>query len=146
MIQYSLISISADELSFKVNPNHVPEKRSVYKPIYSRHIHLTEDQKHILVVLQCVIAPEESPFPFNISVRYAGLFEVANINTEEDKRLFALNATETLLPYIRTGITNLMTAAYVPPIFVPIQSSVDLFPEDRGPDQYTIQFDPKVIK
>ena len=147
MIKYSLKALTADELSFKVNPVRVaPDTKFEIKPFFSRQIRqANENPKINIVMLECKIeSSEESPKPFNIIARLVGVFEVEDMNTDEDKRLFAINATETMFPYLRSAITNLTADALVNPLTLPVVSGATLFPDDRK-DQYTLNFDPKVI-
>ena len=63
----------------------------------------------------------------------------------DDKRTFAINATETMFPYLRAAVTNLTADALINPLTLPVVSGATIFPDDRGPDKYTLSFDPKVI-
>ena len=148
MIQYSLKGLTAEELSFKVNPiKAAPDTRFEIKPMFSRQIRqANENPKINIVILECKIeSTEESPKPFNLHVLFMGVFEVNNMQTDEDKRIFAINATETMFPYLRAAVTNLTADALINPLTLPVVSGATLFPEDRGPNQYTLNFDPTVV-
>ena len=148
MIEYSMKNLSADELSFKMN--HIkaePNTRFEIKPFFSRRIQGVHEHPLIHIVpLECKVeTTEESPKPFNLLVRLVGVFEVKNMNTDEDRRIFAVNATETMFPYLRSAITNVTADALIPPIVLPVVSGATLFPDDRAPSQYSINFDPKTV-
>ena len=148
MIQYSLKALSADELSFKVNPvKATPDTKFEIKPLFSRQIRqANENQKIYVVVLECKIeSTEESPKPFNLLARFVGVFEVNNMTTDEDRRIFAINATETMFPYLRAAVTNLTADALINPLTLPVVPGATIFPDDRGPNQYTLNFDPTVV-
>lgn len=148
MIQYSLKGLTADELSFKVNPIKVrPDTKFEIKPMFSRQIkQANENPKINIVVLECKIeSTDDSPKPFNLFARFIGVFEVENMVNDEDRRMFAINATETMFPYLRAAITNLTADALINPLTLPVVSGATLFPDDRGPEKYTIGFDPKII-
>lgn len=148
MIQYSLKALTADELSFKVNPLKVaPDTKFEIKPFFSRQIRqANENNKINIVILECKIeSTDDSPKPFNLLARFVGVFEVENMNSDEDKRIFAINATETIFPYLRAAITNLTADALVNPLTLPVVPGATLFPDDRGPNQYTLNFDPTVL-
>ena len=86
MIEYSLKALTADELSFKVNPvKATPDTKFEIKPLFSRQIrHVTENPKINIVVLECKIeSTEESPKPFNLLARFVGVFEVQNMETDQ---------------------------------------------------------------
>ncbi len=148
MIEYSMKNLTADELSFKMN--HIkaePNTRFEIKPLFSRRIQGVNENPLIhIVTLECKVeTTEESPKPFNLLVRLVAVFEVKNLQTDEDRRFFAVNATETMFPYLRAALTNLTADALIPPIVLPVVSGATLFPEDRGPASYTINFDPKTV-
>ena len=148
MIEYSMKALTAEELSFKVNPiKATPDTKFEIKPLFSRQIrHANENPKINIVILECKIeSTEESPKPFNLIARFVGVFEVNNMTTDEDKRIFAINATETMFPYLRAAVTNLTADALINPLTLPVVPGSTLFPEDRGPNKYTLSFDPKVV-
>ena len=148
MIEYSLKALTADELSFKVNPIKAnPDTKFEIKPVFTRQIRqANENPKMNIVILECKIeSTEESPKPFNLHTRFVGVFEVNNMETDEDKRTFAINATETMFPYLRAAVTNLTADALINPLTLPVVPGSTLFPEDRGPNRYTLNFDPKVV-
>ncbi len=148
MIEYSMKSLQADELAFKMNRIKAePNTRFEIKPLFSRRIQGVKENPLIHIVsLECKIeSTEEAPKPFDLHVRFVGVFEVRNMNTDEDRRIFAVNATETMFPYLRAAVTNLTADALIAPIVLPAVSGATLFPDDRGPAQYTINFNPKTV-
>ncbi len=148
MIDYTMRGLTADELSFKVNPmKAAPDTKFEIKPFFSRRIQTAKENPKInIVILECKIeSKEEEPKPFNIIARLVGIFEVNNMNTAEDRRMFAINATETMFPYLRAAVTNLTSAALINPLTLPVVSGATLFPDDRAPEQYTLNFDPKTV-
>ncbi len=148
MIDYSMKALNADELTFKVNHIQIaPNERFEIKPFFSRRIQTSkEDPKINLVILECKIeSTKEEPKPFDIVARLVGVFEVNNMNTDEDRRIFAINATETMFPYLRAAVTNMTCAALVnPPLYLPVISGATLFPDDRK-GKYTINFDSDTV-
>ena len=148
MIDYSLKALTADELTFKVNPiKATPDMKFEIKPFFSRQIRqANENPKINIVVLECKIEhKDDSPKPFNLTARFVGVFEVENMTTDEDKRTFAINATETMFPYLRAAVTNLTADALINPLTLPVVPGSTLFPDDRGPSNYTLSLDPKVV-
>ena len=148
MIEYSMKALTAEELSFKVN--HIqaaPNAKFEIKPMFSRQIrHANENPKMNIVVLECKIeSTDDSPKPFNLVARFVGVFEVQNMNTDEDRRFFAINATETMFPFVRAAVANLTADALLHPLTLPVVSGATLFPDDRGGSQYTLNLDPKVV-
>ena len=148
MIEYSMKALTAEELSFKVNPiKATPDTKFEIKPLFSRQIrHANENPKINIVILECKIeSTEESPKPFNLIARFVGVFEVNNMQTEEDRRFFAINATETMFPYLRAAVANLTADALINPLTLPVGPGSTIFPDDRGGSQYTLNIDPKVV-
>ncbi len=147
-MNYTLKVLTADELSFKVNPIQAsPDSKFEIKPFFSRQIRkANENEKINIVILECKIeSTEDSPKPFNLLARFVGVFEVEGMQSDEDKRVFAANATETMFPYIRAAITQLTATALVNPLSLPVVSGATIFPEDRGEKKYTLNFDPSTV-
>lgn len=154
MINFSLKGITAEELSFKVNKVQLADPRFEIKPTFSRQVRSSNDNANIYVVaLDCKIeSSAESPKPFNIVARYLGIFDTDGIATDEDRKLFAIKATEIMYPYLRQGVSSLTTTAMLNPLTLPVIPGDILFPEDRPvqPEgntgkQYTISFDESLL-
>ncbi len=148
MIDYSLKGLTADELYFKVNPiKATSDTKFEIKPMFSRQIRQANENAEInVVMLECKIeSTENEPKPFNLTVRLMGVFEVKNMNTDDDRRIFAINATETMFPYLRAAVTNLTADALVNPLTLPVIPGATLFPEDRQTTGYTLNIDPNSL-
>ena len=120
------------------------ETKFEIKPLFSRQIRQANENPEInVVMLECKIeTKEDEPKPFNLTVRLMGVFEVKNMNNDDDRRIFAINATETMFPYLRAAVTNLTADALVNPLTLPVVPGSTLFPEDRGTTGYTLNIDP----
>ena len=148
MIDYSLKGLTADELYFKVNPiKATGDTKFEIKPLFSRQIRQANENPEInVVMLECKIeTKDDEPKPFNLTVRMVGVFEVKNMKTDEDRRIFAINATETIFPYLRAAVTNLTADALVNPLTLPVVPGATLFPEDRETKGYTLNIDPNSL-
>ena len=99
-----------------------------------------------MVMLECKIeTKEDEPKPFNLTVRLMGVLKKKNMNNDDDRRIFAINATETMFPYLRAAVTNLTADALVNPLTLPVVPGSTLFPEDRGTTGYTLNIDPNSL-
>ena len=148
MIDYTLKGLTPDELYLKVNPiKATAETKFEIKPLFSRQIRQANENPEInVVMLECKIeTKEDEPKPFNLTVRLMGVFEVKNMNNDDDRRIFAINATETMFPYLRAAVTNLTADALVNPLTLPVVPGSTLFPEDRGTTGYTLNIDPNSL-
>ena len=148
MIDYTLKGLTADELYFKVNPiKATADTKFEIKPLFSRQIRQANENPEInVVMLECKIETnDKEPKPFNLTVRMMGVFEVKNMNNDDDRRIFAINATETMFPYLRAAVTNLTADALVNPLTLPVVPGATLFPEDRGTAGYTLNIDPNSL-
>ncbi len=148
MIDYTMRGLTADELSFKVNPMQVaPDTKFEIKPFFSRRIQTAKENPKInIVILECKIeSTQEAPKPFNLIARLVGIFEVNNMTTDEDRRIFALNATETMYPYLRSTVSQLTAASFINPLNLPVISGATLFPEDRSGESFNVNFDNKSV-
>jgi len=154
MINFSLRGITAEELTFKVNRVQMQDPRFEIKPTFSRQVRSSNENKNIYVVaLDCKIeSTEETPKPFDITARYIGVFDTDGIETDEDRKKFAVKATEIIYPYLREGVSALTLTAMINPLTLPVIPGDILFPEDRPKQpegntgkQYTISFDESLL-
>lgn len=154
MISFSLRGLTAEELSFKVNRITMKDPKFEIKPAFSRQVRMTNENSNVYVVsLDCKIEhTEESPKPFNLTVRYLGVFETEGIENDADRKAFAIKATEIMFPYLRQGVTALTSTAMINPLTLPVIPGDILFPEDRpvqpqgsNGKQYTLSFDPSLL-
>ncbi len=154
MINFSLRGITAEELSFKVNRINMTDPKFEIKPTFSRQVRTANENNNIYVVaLDCKIeSTEEAPKPFNLTVRYLGVFETDGIKTDAERKQFAIKATEIMFPYLRHGVSALTTTAMINPLTLPVIPGDILFPEDRPAQpegntgkQYTLTFDSSLL-
>lgn len=161
MLNFSLKGVTAEELSFKVNKIKIDNPRFELKPSFARQIRKANDNEKILiVVLTCKIeSTEAEPRPFDIHATYVGIFETDGEANNEERRLFAIKATEILLPFLRSGIANLTATAMINPLMLPVIPGDILFPDDRPASspapqnggnqnvgkQYTLSFDENLL-
>lgn len=131
-VNFSLKGIRAEEMRFALtNVRVTKDTRFDLKPAFSRQVRrVVDNEKVFLVALAVKIEnTEESPKPFDLTVRITGIFETA-ASTDEERKAFTVEATEVLYPYLRAAVTNLTTAAFAAPIVLPVVNGA-IFPEDR---------------
>jgi len=154
MINFSLKGVTAEELSFKVNKIKIENPRFEIKPTFSRQVRQANENANVYVVsLSCKIeTTEQEPKPFNITASYMGIFETDGITNDDERKLFAIKATEILLPFLRSAVANLTAAAMINPLMLPTIPGDILFPEDRPVQpagntgkQYTLSFDESLL-
>ena len=131
-VNFALKGIRAEEMRYSLtNVRITKETRFELKPAFSRQVRkVVDNDKMFFVTLAVKIEnTEESPKPFDLSVRITGIFETAAA-TEEERKAFTVQATEVLYPYLRSAVTNLTTAAFAAPLVIPVVNGA-IFPEDR---------------
>ena len=135
-VSFSLKGIRADEMRFELNNIRLAKDAKFdLKPSFSRQVRKTVGNEKLYFVTLAVKIEhsEESPKPFNLSVRLTGMFETG-AETEEERKAFTVEATATLYPYLRAAVTNLTTAAFAAPLMLPVVNG-PLFPEDREEEE-----------
>lgn len=129
---FSLKGIRADEMRFALSGVRITKDMKFdLKPSFSRQVRKTVgNEKMFFVSLAVKIeSTEESPKPFDLSVKLTGVFET-EAASDEERKAFTIEATETLYPYLRSAVTNLTTAAFAAPLILPVVNGA-IFPEDR---------------
>lgn len=70
-------------------------------------------------------------YPLNITISLRGIFEFDTKQDEVDVIDFLKkDAVHILYPYLRSTVTNLTTAAMLPPLFIPFVDAYHIFKED----------------
>ena len=71
-------------------------------------------------------------YPLNMTIAIRGIFEFETKLVEADVIEFLKkDAVHILYPYLRSTVTNLTTAAMLPPLFIPFVDAYHLFKEDQ---------------
>lgn len=131
-VNLTLRGIRAEEMRFALTNVRVGrDTKFELKPSFSRQVRkVVENEKMFFVSLSVKIKnTEESPKPFDLTVRLTGIFET-EAATDEERKAFTVRATEILYPYLRTAVTSLTSAAFAAPLMLPVVNG-PLFPEDR---------------
>ncbi|MCD8285785.1 MAG: protein-export chaperone SecB [Clostridia bacterium] len=131
-MKYDFKSIAVEDLQFKLNRvKFQPNERLDIKPQFSRQVRkVAGNDKLIFVALSVKIeSTEAEPKPFDIAATYVGVFEVSDMQGD-DERKFVIEATSLIYPYLRAGVTNLTSSAYIAPLTLPVING-PIFPEDR---------------
>lgn len=131
-VNLTLRGIRAEEMRFALTNVRVGrDTKFELKPSFSRQVRkVVENEKMFFVSLSVKIEnTEESPKPFDLTVRLTGIFET-EAATDEERKAFTVRATEILYPYLRTAVTSLTSAAFAAPLMLPVVNG-PLFPEDR---------------
>ena len=126
--------VTAEEMSFKMNKIQMqPNTKFEIKPAFARQIQrIKENEKvHIVRLNLKIESTEQSPKPFNMTINLVGFFEAEYEETEAEQRKFAVEATNSLYPYLRSAATNLTADAFANPLILPVIPGGVLFPEDR---------------
>ncbi|MCV2232637.1 protein-export chaperone SecB [Paracholeplasma manati] len=72
-------------------------------------------------------------YPLNMTIALRGVFEFEPKEAEADIIEFLKkDAVHILYPYLRSTVTNLTTAAMLPPLFIPFVDAYHLFKEDQA--------------
>ena len=128
--------ITGEELSFKLNRVKLePDAKLDIKPQFSRQVRKVNgnDKLNFVSLSVKIESSEAEPKPFDILATLVGIFEVEDIQGQNDERKFVIEATKLVYPYLRAAVTNLTASAFIAPLNLPVISG-PIFSEDR--DQY----------
>lgn len=132
--------VTAEELSFKINRIKLnPDDKLDIKPQFSRQVRkVTGNDKLNFVVLSVKIeSTEAEPKPFDVNATMVGVFEVEGVSSDAEERMFVIEATQLVYPYLRAAVTNLTAGAYIAPLNLPVISG-PIFPEDRDTYAFSV--------
>ncbi len=131
-MKYALRGITAEELSYNINRIQMdPNTKIEIKPQFSRAVRRVQENDKIwfLTLEVKVESTEDSPKPFNLKARLAGIFEAEEVENEHE---LVINMTEIVYPYLRATVSSLTANAFINPLMLPVIPAGTMFPEDRG--------------
>lgn len=144
-MKFAIVNIITEDVHCTLNHVRPQEnKRIAIKPRFGRKITQATDNERIWFVdLEVLVVGEENePTPFNLKVRTRGVFEVEGLDSEQDKKVFNLSATETVFPYLRSVVATLTGSAFNQPFMLPAIPTAAIFPEDREMEKFEVPNQP----
>ncbi|HPG42199.1 MAG TPA: protein-export chaperone SecB [Acholeplasmataceae bacterium] len=90
-------------------------------PSYEKEIYKDQVNAYILKLFVAIKNTDENPFPVSLEVCFTSRFEFEDAKDENEIMTYLnINAIQMVFPYIRAGITNVFSAALLPPLVLPI--------------------------
>jgi preprotein translocase subunit SecB len=125
IMNYALKGITFRELSVVTNPGFrtEPGKKTEFKQeIRVEKVAKAAGAENIYVsgIRFEMKSTPENPTPYNAVVHVVGVFEVVEINGEDDMQTLQYATTNVLLPTLRAAVANLLATAMLPPIQIPL--------------------------
>lgn len=117
--------IHVDEISIK--NNNIPSGTFNVSPTITRAIGVNENGKYYTKVNVEITNSIDNPFPVNIRVSMTGLFDLNDMSDEQRSDFLNHDGFNAVYPYIRSTIISLSANAMLPPIFIPIMDSHQIF-------------------
>lgn len=144
-MKFAIVNIITEDVHCTLN--HIkPEdaKKVKVNPKFGRNIAQAKENEKIWIVdlEMLIVGNEEEPSPFNMKVRTRGIFEVEDMQTEQDKKVFNLSATEILFPYLRSVVATITGSSFARPFTLPAIPTTAIFPEDRETGNFEVPNQP----
>ena len=115
-----------------ITANEIPRGQFTVAPQIMRSTGDLEDGRVFTEIILKIENTEDNPFPVNIMVRMMGIFEKDNIPENSLKDFLEVQAVQIILPYIRALVTNLTSAAFMPPLVLPVFDVRTLFAQSNS--------------
>ncbi len=112
--------------------NDIPRGQFTVAPQIIRNTGELEDGRVFTEIILKIENTEEKPFPVNLTVRMIGIFEKDNIPENSLKDFLEVQAVQIILPYVRALVTNLTSAAFMPPLVLPVFDVRSLFAQNNN--------------
>lgn len=113
----------------RLKNNELADGEFTISPTFTRTTGETADGRYYTELSVSLSNTKETPFPLDLYVCIAGIFELNNFDDEQIRSFLNLNAVQILFPYIRTIVSSITSTAMMPPIVLPIINSQTLFPD-----------------
>ncbi len=128
------VSITTDKLS--IANNHIKKGNYKLNPLMNRSTGRIDDNRYFTQINLKIDGASEQNFPVNLEVSMRATFTFDNLDPLDDTNAFLkTEGVNILFPYLRAAVTNLSTAAMMPPIILPIMNAAALFKQS---EQHTI--------
>ena len=147
-MKFEIINVITPEVHCALNPIRPEDRNKVaIDPQFKRNIVQVPDNKDVWIVdvILNMVGTEEKLSPMNINVRTRGIFKVEGLDTEQDKKVFNLSATEVIFPYLRSTVAT-VTGAMGNPLVLPAVPTAMFFPEDRDLKEFDVPNQPDSIQ
>ena len=109
--------------------NNLPKGQFAINPIITRNTGTIGEDKVFTEIILIIKNTEEKPFPFDITVQMMGIFERKNIPEESLENFLEVQAVQIIMPYVRAAVSSLTTAAFMPPLVLPVFDVPSIFPK-----------------
>ncbi len=119
------MTLITKEISIK--NNNLPDGEFVMNTQFKRDIGATVDGKYFTELSITIANTEENPFPIDLHVCLAGIFDLEGKDPEYIDTFLKINAVQIIFPYLRTMVSNITSSAMMPPIVLPIINPQTLF-------------------
>lgn len=126
------MTIVANEMSFK---NHeLLAGDYTAKPLITRKTGKLNNKDNNYGVEMSVIFKDQkdSRFPVDLCVTITGIFDIENGNEKEIRDFLKIQGVQMVYPYLRAMVSNIFTAALLPPVVLPI---IDAYKFKEGKEQ-----------
>ena len=135
-MEYKFKGINVEELHLKLNQIKIDpaNKKLEVAPLFGRTVKAPiENEKIKIITLGVMIkSTPEKPWPYDLSVRIAGIFETVEVLNEKEMQQLSIEATTLLYPYLRSIVSSVTSMSYTMPIFLPVIPDGKVFPEDKN--------------
>lgn len=92
-------------------------------PKFSRQVLRLSENEYEVGLRVTIQDEQDNPFPFNVFVEISLITQfddVTKLNEEELKEYLNITCLQILIPYMRSVVTNLTSAALVTPLILPV--------------------------
>lgn len=109
------------EMKFLKNDNFKAAKVNLKLNFSKNSTYLDNNRIRLNIHVKIFEDAVANNFPFDLSFIVSGFFQYNEMNIEDDqeRERFEAKLMEILYPYIRTIVSNIMTATNLPPIILP---------------------------
>lgn len=117
-----LLKYQVEKIEFNLNENYNFQDGKIIELNQNLERNISKiDKDRFKISLKFEICPKnDDQVPFTLSISIAGIFELENWTSEENKTLATVNTVAILFPFLRSLIAVVTSNANVPPYILPV--------------------------
>lgn len=125
---FDIINVSINTNQMYIKNNNVDEGEYTLDPKLTRDVGKQEENCYFTKLTLKIKNTEENPFPVDLEVSLSAVFELKNVEDENNVFDFLKKqGVHILYPYIRSTVSTLTTTAMVQPVILPVVNAFALF-------------------
>ncbi len=130
----SFLGYNVQNINFQLNPGFVPSGSVDIEFTVNVGVETNLNERKIVVMLEASVFNDATKknYPFSVSVKLNGVFEVDRETTEDELRQIGeINGTAALFPFLRSTLAGICQQANQPAVMLPLVNVYNMIEQQK---------------